>query len=133
MYFEFLFDFALCHNNFVLVTLLPSPLQRVFLIKPGILYHMKHNLNKYLLGLHTQFSYFPIVLKTWCFAYSVILNINPFAIIFHKKISKHQHYSQYLQVYYCDRKMQGFSIKRLNNLIAVSHFLCIRVESHINL
>lgn len=74
-----------------------------------------------------------MVSKTRCFAYSITLNITPLAIVFLKKMFKHQQYSQPLQVYYCDRKMQGFSIKRLNNLTVTLLFVCIGVESHINL
>lgn len=53
-------------------------------------------------------------------------------------MSNYQHYSQQLQPY-CNRKIQGFSVKRLNNLrnslslfTAKLHFICIQMISYLS-
>lgn len=68
----------------------------------------------------------------------LFLNINIFVIIFPQEISNYQHYSQQLQPY-CNRKIQGFSVKRLNNLrnslslfTAKLHFICIQMISYLS-
>lgn len=66
MYSEFLcFLILFCIRKTLLAILLhQTSLIIIFTIVPEMLYHIKYILNTYLFGLHTQFSYFPIVTQT---------------------------------------------------------------------